>query len=265
MRKPILIITSMLMAGFMSYAGSEPLALAKTNAPDNSSNQQDWWSDGKQGDCPSLPAADSTKLGIIRQMLGSGKPHAALAYLEAARISTPQSDLLRADGLRQTGREDQATRLYRTLLKSCVAGHAYQGLGLMASRAGKSTEAIALLRSASAALPIDPNIRNDYGYALLLANDTEAALHEFLTAIELAPANRQAAHNLVLLLYRSGQTENLQQVADQFAISATTLARLREQSQQLLPLDVNNAALTTAVESAGAALAENPDAVEAQQ
>lgn len=185
--------------------------------------------------CKALPPTEGTKLGIIRQMLGSGKPHAAIAHLDAARIESPQSDLLRADSLRQTGRDREAAELYRKLLNTCVAGNAHQGLGLIASQTGNVREAIIQLGEASEALPVDPNIRNDYGYALLLADESEGALHEFLTAIELAPGHRQAAHNLLLLLFRTGETEKAASFAEQFGIGAAEVDRLKTQAKQPLP------------------------------
>jgi len=200
--------------------------------------------------CKALPAAEGTRLGIIRQMLDSGRPHAAIAHLDASRIEAPQSYLLRADGLRQTGRGEEAASLYHKLLTTCVAGNAYQGLGLLATHEGNVREAILQLHAASEALPIDPNIRNDYGYALLLAEEHEGALHEFLTAVELAPAHRQASHNLLLLLYRTGQAEKAGKLAEQFGISVADLERLKQHalpspSDSALKDDVKSADITT--------------------
>lgn len=189
----------------------------------------------KSGSCEALSPAEGTRLGMIRQMMTSGKPHAAIAHLDAARIDAPQADLLRADGLRQTGRGEIAAELYRKLLGSCVAGNAYQGLGLIAIQAGDVREAIIQLGEASEALPVDPSIRNDYGYALMMAEEHEGALHEFLTAIELAPGHRQAAHNLLLLLFRTGQTGKAAQFAEQFGISAADADRLKSQALKPLP------------------------------
>lgn len=195
--------------------------------------------------CKALPAAENTRLGIIRQMLGEGRPHAAIAHLDAARIDAPQAELLRADGLRQTGRPEQATEIYRKLLNSCVAGNAYQGLGLLAGQVGDVTEAVDQLHAASVLLPVDPLVRNDYGYALLMASEHETALHEFLTAIELSPGHKQAAHNLLLLLYRMGNTEKAGQFAEQFGISAADAERLKAQALKSLPgIALNDAAST---------------------
>ena len=198
------------------------------------SNRQSKVTLDKIAACKDMSSEEATKIGLIRQMLDEGKPHAAIAHLDAARIFNPQADLLRADGLRQTGREMQAETIYKRLQSSCVAGYAYQGLGLIASQAGKLQEAISHLKTASAALPTEHTIRNDYGYALMMTGDSQPAVHEFLTAIELAAGYRQPAHNLILLLYRNGETDRAQAFASQFGIAADELGKLEKMAQ--LPL-----------------------------
>jgi Flp pilus assembly protein TadD len=245
MRKIYLIASIMVCSTSPAWSG--PLAQLQ-GPPAGGQESRLAATESKPPSCEALAPADGTKLGIIRQMLAAGKPHAALAYLDAAHIDSPQSDLVRADGLRQTGRDASATELYRKLLDSCVAGNAYQGLGLIAGQEGDVIEAVDQLHSASVLLHIDPAIRNDYGYALLLAGEDEAALHEFLTAIELSPGNRQAAHNLLLLLYRTGENEKADKFAEQFGIDAAESARLKTQSQKALPgIALNDAATTHAV------------------
>lgn len=195
------------------------------------SDDNSLWSNEKNT-CKELPAAASTRLGLIRQMLAAGKPHAAIAYLDASRLDVPQAQLLRADGLRQTGREEEADRIYQQLLRSCVAGYAYQGLGLSAGNAGKWGAAVTHLKAASAALPIDAAVRNDYGYALMQSGDAATALHEFLTAIELAPNQRRPAHNLILLLTRTGEDAKAAAFAEKVGISTKELAEIRQMAAQ---------------------------------
>lgn len=184
--------------------------------------------------CAELPAEDATNLGLIRQMLANGKPHAALAFLDAGKIAHPQAEVLRADSLRQSGREEQAEQIYLQLLSTCVSGYAYRGLGLIAANTGNTEEAVTHLRMASATLPTEHTIRNDYGYMLMLAGDSNAALHEFLTAIELVADYRQAAHNLLLLLYRNGDEQRAQAFASQFGVTAEEMAHLQEMARQPL-------------------------------
>jgi tetratricopeptide (TPR) repeat protein len=219
--------------GLLFAVAFSATAAEKPSVPDEKS----LWGNEKNA-CKELPAASSTRLGLIRQMLATGKPHAAIAYLDASRLDVPQAQLLRADGLRQTGREEEAGRIYRQLLRSCVAGHAYQGLGLSAGNAGKWNDAVTHLKAASAALPIDAAVRNDYGYALMQSGDTATALHEFLTAIELAPNQRRPAHNLILLLSRTGEDAKAAAFAEKVGISAEELAGIQRMAlQQGTPLE----------------------------
>lgn len=177
--------------------------------------------------CPDISPEETTRLALIQQMLNEGKPHAAIAYLDAAKIKNAQGELLRAHGLRQTGRSSQAQVIYEQLVKTCVSGHAYRGLGLIASNAGNLPESLRYLKAASQILPTEYTIRNDLGYVLMQSGQPEPALHEFLTAVELAPDYRQAAHNLILLLYQQGDTSRAEIFAKKFGIEAEELQHLK--------------------------------------
>lgn len=190
-------------------------------------NESNRWAVSKQTsgkqECDVLPAEIATRLGLIKQMLATGKPHAALAYLDDMEITVPQARLLRAEALGKSGRDVPAKQLYQTLLNSCMAGGAYQGLGQLEFKSGNYRAAVDYLAKASTALSIDAMVRNDYGYALLMAGEEEAAMHEFLTAIELAPANSLAARNLLLLLAKQGNRDQAEKLALQFEISPQEL------------------------------------------
>ncbi len=182
--------------------------------------------------CAEISAEDATRLGLIKQMLTEGKPHAAIAHLDATHIQNQQAELLRADGLRQTGRIPQAQAIYEKLTNSCVSGYAYRGLGLIASNAGNATAAIEHLKTASSALPTEHTIRNDYGYVLMQSGQHEPALHEFLTAVELAPDYKQAAHNLILLLYQQGEIDKAAIFATRFGVGAEEMQQLKQLAAQ---------------------------------
>lgn len=182
--------------------------------------------------CVAMSSEEATRIGLIRQMLTEGKPHAAIAQLDAARIMNEQADLLRADGLRQTGRALQAKAIYEQLVNSCMSGYAYRGLGLIADQTGNMQEALRHLKAASSALPTEHTIRNDYGYVLMQSGDYEAALHEFLTAVELAPDYRQAAYNLIMLLYQQGDTAKAEVFAKKFGVLAEEMQQLKTLAQK---------------------------------
>jgi Flp pilus assembly protein TadD len=181
--------------------------------------------------CAELVPEESTRLALIQQMLADGKPHAAIAHLDTIRTKSERAELLRAHALRQTGRAQQAQVIYEQLTTSCVSGHAYRGLGLIASSAGNLPEALRYLKAASGTLPTEHTIRNDFGYVLMQSGQHDAALHEFLTAVELAPDYRQAAHNLILLLYQQSDTTRAEAFAKQFGIVADELQQLKKMAQ----------------------------------
>jgi len=217
--------TLLMLAWTLMYSPPQTLAAEATSKP----GQQIKVATDKT--CTQLSSEESTKLGLIKQMLTEGKPHAAIAHLDAARIKHEQAELLRANALRQTGRVPQAQAIYEQLANSCVAGQAYRGLGLIAMNTGRVQASLSYLQAASVALPTEHTIRNDYGYVLMQSGNHELALHEFLTALELVPDYRQAANNLVLLLYRQGDPTKAEAFAKQFGMVAEEMQQLKKMTQ----------------------------------
>ncbi|EUJ09730.1 hypothetical protein Meth11DRAFT_0531 [Methylophilaceae bacterium 11] len=217
---------------WMALAWALTYGLPHAMAADNktTSVQQTKGSTGKA--CAEISTEEATRLALIRQMLTEGKPHAAIAHLDAANIKNEHAELLRADALRQTGRALQAQTIYAQLVNSCVSGYAYRGLGLIASETGNQQEALRHLKAASNALPTEHTIRNDYGYVLMQSGESTAALHEFLTAVELAPDYRQAANNLVMLLYQQGDTAKAEAFAKQFGVASEAMQQLKKLAQE---------------------------------
>lgn len=182
------------------------------------------------GACGSdLNPTDNTRLAGIEQLLREGKPYAALAQLDALaaqRVRLPQVDLARADALRRIDRPDQAEALYRSLLASCLQGRAWHGLGLLQAQRGQQTDSIASLERARDLQPTDARVRNDLGYALLLAQRFDDARFEFLTVLELVPGDARGARNLVLLTLREGRLDKARELATSLGLDAATFERL---------------------------------------
>jgi tetratricopeptide (TPR) repeat protein len=178
-------------------------------------------------ECPEISAADNTQLEMIGRVVEENRPYAALAFLDASHLVTPKADLLRASSLRQTNQLEAAAALYRKLIDSCVSGYAYQGLGLIYNQRGQNEAAAKSLAMAAKLIPIDSAIRADYGYALAVLGQNDAALNEYLTAIELNNKNRRAINNLLLLMLKSGQQEKALQLAKSFGMTAADLEKLK--------------------------------------
>ncbi len=212
----------------MAFACALMYSLPHAIAADNNTTSVRQTKSTTDKACAEVSTEEATRLGLIRQMLLEGKPHAAIAHLDAARIKNEHAELLRADALRQTGRALQAQTIYEQLMNSCVSGYAYRGLGLIASQSGNQQEALRYLKAASNALPTEHTIRNDYGYVLMQSGEHTSALHEFLTAVELAPDYRQAANNLIILLYQQGDSAKAETFAKQFGVATEEMQQLKK-------------------------------------
>src|SRR5262249_34564552 len=109
---------------------------------------------------------------------------------------------------------------------------AERGLGLLAAARGDVGGAVAALARARDARPTDARIRNDLGYALLLAGQSADAEAELLTAVELGEAKR-ASRNLVLLLFLREEEAAARALAERSGLSSDLVARIRARADAL--------------------------------
>ncbi len=130
-----------------------------------------------------VDADSSVKLDVIEELMAQNRMHAALAHLDELDSDALQATYLRAEILRQSERPDEAGEYYQSLKDTCLKGWAHHGLGLIAGRQGQLDLALEELSIAADTLPIEPRVRNDYGYALLLNGDFQQARREFLTTL----------------------------------------------------------------------------------
>lgn len=185
-------------------------------------------------DKSSMSPADNTRLSGIEQSITEGKYYAALAQLDALGSNAEAARIIRADALRRIGKESQARAIYEQLLgAACVDGRARHGLGLLHAQAGDLSTGLTHLRLARESLPLEPRIRNDLGYALLMAGQLDEAQFEFLTVLDLSPNDPLAGRNLVLLLLKRGQAGKAQELAQKLGMEPAQLARLQHQVQSL--------------------------------
>ncbi len=191
-------------------------------------------SGGKVGSCDKdLGPTGNTRLATIQQLLDDKKPYAALAELDALGADSPKAILLRAEALRQVERHGEARTQYDRLLNTCLAASAHHGLGLMEAKDGHVKEAIQSLQAARQALPTDANVRNDYGYALLLDRRWDDAQFEFLTVLDLVPNDARASRNLLLLALAQGKTDLAQQLANKLKLDPASMERMGAQAAEI--------------------------------
>lgn len=197
------------------------------------------------GGCATRPAAPSDSqldqrrlhLDLVRGMIAQNQYYAALAHIQEQRTRGYDDDdlrLLEAEAQRQLKRYADAEKNYRQLLLSPLAAEAYHGLGLLFS--GRDlNQSIANLRRAVQKRPASPAMRNDLGYALMLAGRYPEALPELATAAELSPDQVQNTNNLIVLLLLMKDEPSVRRVAADAGIRSDQLVQLRERALTLKP------------------------------
>ncbi len=164
--------------------------------------------------------AAQTYLDLIAQMQQAGQWYASLAHTEAFEQqhgAMPESRLLRADALRNTGQYVQAQQAYLALLQGATAARARRGLGLLHASQGQYAQAVEQLEQARQLNPIDANVLSDLAYAQMLDGRLASAHLPAMQAAQLAPSNARVQLNLALYWLASGQQAQASQLLRQLA------------------------------------------------
>lgn len=182
--------------------------------------------------------ADSrdTYVQLVTQMQQKGLYFASLAHIEALQQrwgADPNSNLLLADALRQTGQTSRAEALYSQLRLSPVKARAEHGLGLLAGRSGHFGNAEKHLQSAALAAPTDASILNDLGFTLLQQGRWAEARVPLMKAAELASDNPKVWSNIALFLTLSGQMQQANEVMVTRQLSDTSRTQIAELARSI--------------------------------
>ncbi len=179
------------------------------------------------------PAPDTPGmyLALIDRMQRQGLYYASLAHIDAYEKQygvTPDSTLLRADALRETGQPTASAQAYRTLLSTALAARGYRGLGLLAGAAGDFREASRELAQAVALAPTDAATLSDLGYALLREGDVPDARVPLMQAAELDSRSGRIKSNIALLLFAQGHAKEARAWMDDQHCSAAARTAIRD-------------------------------------
>jgi Flp pilus assembly protein TadD len=168
-------------------------------------------------------------LSLVSAIEGGGKPQAALAFLDEYLVRYPNDDralLLRGDAYFKSGQLDAAAKTYQGLLAKGSSPAAEFGLGRVKAAQGDWSAAVSYLGLAYRHSPADPNVLNDYGYALLEVSQAEQAYQLLGRAYELRPNDQIIRNNFVLAAERSGRTGRVEDIVRQ--LDRTDQATLRD-------------------------------------
>ena len=178
------------------------------------------------------------KLAMAQQQQQQGRLYAALAGLNTLDSDSPTYRLVRADLLRRLGQYEQARGLYQQLQSTCLAGRALYGLGLIAAWQGQVADALRQLDQAVKLAPTQADLRNDYGFLLLMSGQDQAARSQLMTALELDGKHTTAARNLWFLLLKEGDQPAADALARRFNWSAAEQGQMLTAIQHFVPLRV---------------------------
>jgi tight adherence protein D len=167
-------------------------------------------------------------LSLVSAIEDGGKPQAALAFLDEYLARYPGDQralLLKGDAYFKNGQWDLAAKTYQALLVKGNSPAAEFGLGRAKAALGDWSGAVSCLSRAYQHSPADPNVLNDYGYALLENSQAEQAYQLLGRAYELRPNDQIIRNNFVLAADRSGRTDRVEEIIRKLDRSDQTTLR----------------------------------------
>jgi len=185
-------------------------------------------------DCEStLDSDERVAMQLAGEMMGEGRPYAALAELDALGTRKPEVRLARAQILARIWHPAAAGEFRAVKDDPCHRGAAYHGLGLLALREGDYQKARESFAVARRELPNVARVRNDYGFVLLMLGREADAEFELRSALELSEGGERPLENLLLLYLSRDDTEEMNELVRRYGVDAGLVERLDARAAQL--------------------------------
>ncbi len=167
---------------------------------------------------------EKVHLDLVDRLAESGKPYAALAQLEGQPLTTPDHWVRKGRLLASTQQLRASEQLFRSLAQQCDTAEAHHGLGMVLLKTWRTEAGLAELRIARADSPSSGNIRNDYGYALLLSGEYEHAAYELRTALELMDGKGPVRQNLAAAYLLTNNDQGLKVLTERYGFGVDEIA-----------------------------------------
>lgn len=171
-------------------------------------------------------------LEMIDTLMAKGRNHAALARLESKPMSGIDYWLRYGQLLASTGKLDAAEGVFRDMVAECEDGRSQHGLGMVLLKRNQVNAALSHLENARSLAPASAQVRNDYGYALLLVGKYQAAAFELRTALELANGQGPVRQNVAVAYLLTGDEAGLEALQSEYGFSEDELSYARALQQQ---------------------------------
>lgn len=138
------------------------------------------------------------QLDMVDTLINRGHDHAALAQLEARPMETVDHWVRYGQLKASTGYLQEAETIFQGLVDRCGTGRSHHGLGMVLLKQDEVLKALHHLEIARERTPASAQVRNDYGYGLLMVGDFEEAAYELRTAMELGDGQGPVRQNLAV-------------------------------------------------------------------
>ena len=159
------------------------------------------------------------ELDLVDRLMKAGDNHAALAQLESKPLATEGHWLRYGQLLATTGNLTKAQTVFQSLVTQCNTGRAQHGLGMVLLKENEVDAALTHLRIARERDPADADVRNDYGYVLLLVGDYKKAAFELRTAMELGDGKGPVRENLAVAYLLTDNWAGLQWMQQKYDLT----------------------------------------------
>jgi len=171
-------------------------------------------------------------LEMIDTLMAKGRHYAALARLESKPMESIDYWLRYGQLLASTGKLDDAERVFRDMVSECEDGRSRHGLGMVLLKRNQVNAAITHLEAARSMAPASAQVRNDYGYALLLVGRYQDAAFELRTALELANGQGPVRQNVAVAYLLTDDQQGLEALKSEYGFTDDELAYARALQQQ---------------------------------
>ncbi|WP_421705362.1 hypothetical protein [Alloalcanivorax xenomutans] len=188
--------------------------------------------------CASQAAPEQkVELEMVDTLMARDRNYAALAQLQKAVQNNVEYWQRYGQLLALTGDLSTSKRVFNIMREECDSGESYHGLGMVALKQGNLDESLANLEKAVRKLPASAAVRNDYGYALLLARDYTAAQRQLRTSLELQNGTGKVRQNLAVAYLLDGNEQGIKDLQEQYHFTDDELNHARGLAFQIAEID----------------------------
>lgn len=181
---------------------------------------------------PAAKPEQQVQLDMVDNLMGRELNHAALAQLEGRPLATVDHWLRYGQLLASTGRLDQAEDVFRGLVQQCGTGRSHHGLGMVLLKKDDIDGALKHLKIARERAPASSEVRNDYGYVLLVVGLYQEAAYELRTAMELGSGEGPVRQNLGVAYLLTDNRAGLQWMTQEYNFTGDERAYAKKLAEQ---------------------------------